>query len=238
MTAPPLNTADALIRKALRDAGRLQVGDDPPPETFADCLSRLGDIINTLQTRGLKLWLNSVRTLTPVAGTAAYTLGPSGTTVTIKPLRVIGGWFVESGGARRSLTPLSWQEYRSLGNLTSSGAVNSYFVDKQQLNLVVRLWQVPDATAATGTVELLCQEQATAPLELTSVVAFPVEWYLALRWMLADDLATGQPALIMERCERKANQYREQLEDWDVEDASTFLQPNAQMMGANQSRFR
>lgn len=238
MTAPALNTADAIIRKALKDAGRLQTGDDPPPETYADCLSRLGDIINTLQTRGLKLWLNAVRSITPVAGTAAYTLGPAGTSVTVKPLRVLGGWFVGSDNVRRGLTPLSWQEYRSLGNLASSGAVNSYFVDKQQLNLVVKLWQVPDTTAATGTVELLCQEQATTPLELTSVVAFPVEWYLALRWMLADDLATGQPALIMERCERKANQYREQLEDWDVEDASTFLQPNALMMGANQSRFR
>jgi len=238
MTAPALNTADAIIRKALKDAGRLQTGDTPSGELYADCLSRLGDLINTLQTRGLKLWLNAVRSITPIAGTAAYTLGPAGTSVTVKPLRVLGGWFVGSDNVRRGLTQLSWQEYRSLGNLASGGAVNSYFVDKQQLNLVVRLWQVPDAAAATGMVELLCQEQATAPIELTEVVGFPVEWYLALRWMLADDLATGQPALIMERCERKANQYREQLEDWDVEDASTFLQPNAMMLGATHSRFR
>ena len=238
MVAPALNTPDAIIRKALKDAGRLQTGDTPSGEVYADCLSRLGDIINTLQTRGLKLWLNSIRSITPVAGTTAYTLGPGGTSVTVKPLRVLGGWFIGSDGARRPLTGLSWEGYRNLGNLTSQGAVNSYFVDKQQLNLVVRFWQVPDASAATGTIELLCQEQATAPVELDETIAFPVEWYLALRWILADDLSTGQPAIIMERCERKANQYREQLEDWDVEDASTFLQPNALMMGAHQSRFR
>lgn len=238
MTAPPLNTADALIRKALRDAGRLQIGDDPPPETFADCLSRLGDIINTYQVKGLKLWLNAIRTITPVAGTATYTLGPSGLTVTVKPLRIVGAWYVADTGARRPLTPLAWENYRSLGNLTSQGAVNSYFVDKQQLNLVVKLWQVPDTAAATGTVEVLCQEQATAPTELTSEIAFPTEWFLALRWALADDLATGQPQLIMERCERKAAQYLEMLENWDVEDAPTFFQPNALMMSASASRFR
>lgn len=238
MTAPPLHTPDTLIRKALRDAGRLQIGDDPPPETFADCLSRLADIIYSLQTKGLKLWLNSIRTLTLVEGTSTYTLGPSGATVTVKPLRVVGAWYVASSGARRPLTPLAWENHRGLGNLTSRGSVNSYFVDKQRLNLVVSLWQVPDTTAAAGTVELLCQEQATAPVELTDTIAFPVEWYLALRWALADDLATGQPQLIMERCERKAKEYRQALEDWDVEDAPTFFQPNALLMSTGASRFR
>lgn len=239
MTTPvSLNTPDGVIRKALKDAGRLQTGDTPSGEVFADALSRLGDIINTAQTQGLKLWLNAIRILTLTAGTAAYTLGPSGATVTVKPLRVLGGWYVSNSGARRPLTPLSWEGYCGLGNLTSSGAVNSYFVDKQRLNLSVRLWQVPDATAATGTVELLCQEQATAPISLDETIAFPVEWYMFLRWALADELATGQPALIMERCERKAQMYCKMLEDWDVEDAPTMFQPNTLMMGANQSRFR
>ena len=86
--------------------------------------------------------------------------------------------------------------------------------------------------------ELLCQEQALAPISLDETVSFPVEWYMALRWALADDLATGQPQLIMERCERKAAAYREMLEDWDVEDAPTFFQPNAMLMSASASRFR
>jgi hypothetical protein len=239
VTSPTsLHTPDGIIRKALKDAGRLQTGDTPSGEVYSDALSRLGDLINTWQTQGLKLWLNVIRSITPVAGTATYLLGPSGTTVTVKPLRVVGGWYVASGGARRSLTPLSWESYCGLGNLTSQGAVNSYFVDKQRLNLSIKLWQVPDTTAATGTVELLCQEQATAPISLDETVAFPVEWYLALRWGLADDLATGQPQLIMDRCERKAREYRTALEDWDVEDASTFFQPNAMMLSARASRFR
>lgn len=239
MTAPAnLNTAERLIRQALKDAGRLQVGDTPSAEVLADCLSRLYDIINTWQTQGLKLWLNTTQSVSLTSGTASYTLGPAGSILTLKPLRVIEGWWVSSDGARRPLTPLSWNEYHRLGNLTSSGSVNSYFVDKQTANLVVKFWQVPDTAAAAGSVDLLLQRQAVSPTELDENVALPIEWYQAVRWALADEMATGQPQLIMERAERKAVYYRSILEDWDVEDVSTRFQVDPLTSGLSASRFR
>ena len=60
---------------------------------------------------------------------------------------------------------------------------------------------------------------------------------MALRWALADDSATGQPALIMDRCERKAHEYRRLLEDWDVEDVPTRFQPSHEG-GGYRSRFK
>lgn len=237
MPAPAsLYTPTRIIPQALKDAGRLQTGSVPSGEVFADSMSRLSDIINTWQTQGIKLWLNSLQSLTLTAGVGTYTLGPAGAIISVKPTRVLAGWYVLPTGARHPLTPLSWDTYNSLGNTTSQGAVNSYFVNKQLANLVVQLWQVPNAQAALGRVELQIQQQATAPVELDDTIAFPVEWGLALRWALADDLATGMPALIMDRCERKAREYREMLEDWDVEDAPVAWQPNAQMM--RPSRFR
>lgn len=232
MTAPAdLYTPDRLIRQALRDCGRLQYGSTPPSEAVDDALTRLTDIINTWQTQGLKLWLNAISTLTLVEDEATYTLGPDATPATIKPSRVLAGWFVDSDDKRRPLgTPLSWTDYYNLGDLTTSGSVTSYFVDKQALNIVVKLWSPPDATAATGTVELLVQGAATAWTEVDEDVAFPVEWFQALRWALADELCSGQPQLIMERCERKAIMYRQLLEDWDVEDASTRIAPEMAQM--------
>jgi hypothetical protein len=55
---------------------------------------------------------------------------------------------------------------------------------------------------------------------------FPNEWRIALRWGLADELATGQPQAIMDRCERRAAMFKAALEDWDVEDAPTRFQPD------------
>lgn len=237
MTAPvDLYTPERLIKQALRDCGRLQYGSSPTSEVVEDAQTRLNDIINTWQTQGLKLWLNSIATLTLVEDQVTYTIGPAGSPVALKPARVLAGWYVSDTGSRRPLTPLSWTDYNSLGNHTTSGAVNSYFVDKQLANLVVKLWSPPDETAAEGTVQLLRQEQAVAWTELNSDIAFPVEWFQALRWGLADELCSGQPQLIMERCERKANMYRELLEDWDVEDAPTRVAPD--MSGMSRSRFQ
>ena len=131
---------------------------------------------------------------------------------------------------------LSWNEYYRLGNLTSSGVTNSFFVDKQATNLLVRLWPVPDTVTAAGTIELLIQGQALAPTELDETISFPIEWFMALRWLLADELSSGQPAVIMDRCAGKAAFYRQALEDWDVEDASTKFQPDALSYG-QRSRF-
>jgi len=239
MAAPAsLYTPLRMIRQALKDCGRLQTGEEPKGEVLADALERINDLINFWQTQGLKLWLNSVQSITPVAGTALYTLGPAGAILSTKPTRVIEGWRVTSTGQRTPLTSLSWNEYHRLGNLTTPGYTNSYFVDKQAANLLVRFWPVPDTAVATGTLELLLQTQSAAPTELDETISFPVEWYLALRWALADELASGQPAIIMDRCAGKANFYRQALEDWDVEDTPTRFQPDSLAFGLQPSRFR
>lgn len=239
MVAPAnLNTADRLIRQALKDAGRLQVGDTPKSEVYADCLSRMYDIINFFQTRGIKLWLNQILNVALTASTASYTLGPAGSAIALKPTRVLEAWYLRPNASRYPLNPLSWNEYYRLGNLSAQGSVNAYFVDKQTANLVVKIWQVPDATAALGTIDFLIQRQAVSPTELDENVALPIEWYLALRWALADEMASGQAQIIMERCASKAAFYRGQLEDWDVEDTSTKFQPDPQSTGLRRSNFR
>ena len=226
------HTPDRLIRQALKDAGRLQLGSTPSGEVLSDSLNRLADIIYMLQTQGLKLWLNSIESFPTVAAQASYTFGPADDPASDKRMRVLEGWRLGDSDERTPLTPYSWNEYYNLGNLTTSGPPNSYFVDKQQLNLVVKLWPVPDDVY---TIELLVQRQTAVPSTLSEDIGFPTEWYMALRWSLADDLATGQPALIMERCERKAKEAVRALENWDVEDASTRMQPAT---AGRPSRFR
>ena len=231
------NTPLRMIKQALADSGRLQIGETPNGEVLADALGRLSDLINTLQTQGIKLWLNQLQSVTLVAGTSTYTFGPGGALMTVKPLRVVEGWYRDAAGIQRGLTPLSWNEYQGLGSPLASGSVSGYFVDKQATNLVVKFWQVPDVTAALGTAQLLLQVQATTPTTLTEEISFPQEWYMALRWSLADELSTGQAPAIMERCAGKAAFYRRLLEDWDVEDPSTRFQMNSQMSGLAPSRF-
>lgn len=230
MTLPATNTPNGIICDAMQDAGLLQDGDEPSSEQYAKYARRLRDVINLWQTQGLKLWLSVDTAVTLVAGQASYTFAPSGDVDMTKPLRVLQGYYLDSNAVRRPLNVLSWEEYLRLSQVTSTGAVNSYFVNKQQSQLVVHFWLTPDATAATGTAHVLLQTQVTNFTNLTDTLNFPEEWRMALRWGLADDICTGQPESIMARCAQRANAYRTALEDWDVEDAPTRFTPDPHML--------
>jgi hypothetical protein len=211
---------------AMVDAGYLQDGDDPTPEQYANYLNRLNDLINFWQTQGLKLWTQTDLAVPLVVGQASYSLGPSGDVDMTKPLRVLQGYYIDANQTKRPLLPLSRDEYTRLSNVVQTGAINSYFVDKQRASLVVKFWLVPDANAALGTAQLVIQQQMGNMVSLTDDVSFPQEWFLALRWGLADDICTGQPQAIMDRCAAKAMVFLNALESWDVEDASTIFQPD------------
>ena len=137
---------------------------------------------------------------------------------------------VADSEVRRPIFAIAWNDWLNLSQVEANpGAINSYFIDKQATALNVHVWQTPDATEALNTLHLLTQTQAANPTNLEGNVSFPQEWRIALRWGLADDIATGQPQAIMDRCAQRANFYRTMLEDWEVEDASTSFSPSSQM---------
>ena len=218
MTTPSDNIPASIIQDAYFDAGLIQEGQTINSEQTVNGMRKLTDMINLWQTQGLKLWLLEDLSVTLVAGMATYTLGLAGTVAMAKPLRVVDAYYLNSDGVRRPLTPLAWTDWIRLSQIAQQGAVNSYFVDKQQALLSISFWLIPDTTAATGTGHLVIQQQVTGFINLTEAMNFPAEWRIALRWGLADELATGQPQAIMDRCQSRALAYRTALEDWDVED--------------------
>ena len=227
MTAPNDNTPASIISDAYFDAGLTQEGQAPNSEQIVTGMRKLTDLVNLMQTQGLKLWLNVDTPVVLVAGQSTYTFGPTGTVPMSKPPRVVDAWYADANGIRRPLIPLSWNEYARLSVINQQGQLNSYFVDKQQSVLSVFFWLVPDAVAATGTAHLLMQNQVTNFINVTETMNFPIEWRIALRWGLADEMSTGQPQAIMDRCQQRAIAYRTMLEDWDVEDAPTRFTPDS-----------
>lgn len=229
MTTPALTTPQRIISDAMEDAGLLQEGDTPNSEQFAKYSRRLNDVINTLQTSGIKLWTQLDQSITLVASQRDYTLKLTGGSVNItRPMRVLQGYYLDSNSVRRPIYPLSWEEWLRLSTTTQTGAVSQYFVQKQVSQLSVSFWLTPDTTAATGTAHLLIQQQIANFTGLYDTIDFPMEWMMTLRWCLAADLSSGQPQAIMDRCEGKAELYRRMLEDWDVEDAPTRFTPDSQ----------
>lgn len=238
MTTPvEFNTPARIIRFAMEDAGLLEEGQDPSSEQLAKYMMRLNDIINLEQTQGLKLWLMYDLNVPLVEDQGDYTLMPNGDINIVKPLRVVQAYYKDSNGIRRPLTVLSANEWLMLSQVSNSGQINSYYVEKLYDRLKVHFWLLPDSAATTGTCHLYITQQVTNLVSLNDTMMFPQEWFIFLRWALADDISTGQPQSIMKRCQQKAEQYRDMLENWDVEDAGTTFQPDTRLtMGTSPFR--
>jgi hypothetical protein len=228
MTAPADNSAYSIICDALTDAGKLNRGDEPDSEILADAKRRLNDIIKITVTQGIKLWLQFDLPVPLVAGKNPYTIGPGGDVNMTKPLRVLDScYYLDVSGNRRPLILLSRDDWMRLSQVTQAGESNSLFPDKQQSQLVINFWPPPSTNAATGVAHLLVQQQVTSFISTTDTMNFPDEWRMYLHWALADEMSTGQPAIVQQRCTGRANYFFNILNDWDVEDASTSFQPDA-----------
>lgn len=238
MVASVSNTVYGIIFDAMQDAGILQDGDQPNSDQLATYMRRLCDIINLWQTQGLKLFAWTDLSIPLVLGQSTYTIG-SGLNVNMtKPLRAFEGYILNTSNVRRPLVTLSWKDWIQLSQVTgNNGSISSFFIDKQATSLTVRFWNPPDATEILNTAHLLIQQQVTNPVNLEENTSFPQEWRIALRWGLADDICTGQPQAIMDRCAQRAEVYRTMLEDWDVEDVQTTFAPD-QRITQGTGRFR
>lgn len=242
------NTADRVIRQAMRNARILEKGADPTSEDYAEYLPMLNDLINFWQTQGIKLWLNEIINIALAAGQARYLIGPG------RALRVLEAYFVQPrytapGGVTYAtstpLNALAWADYNRLGTQAQQGTPNSYFTDKQQQGAEIVLWPIPSAqvlpgpsvgTFVPGFLQVLAQMSPTNLVRITDRVVFPQEWYIALNWGLADELASGQSDATIQRCQQKAQYYKMELENWDVEDASVTFSLNTQGRGARSFR--
>lgn len=242
MTVPAINTPLSIIAAAMTRAGRLSEGSVPTSEQYASHMDSLNRLINLWQTQGLKLWLQTDLPIPLVTGQGGpgnpYTLTPGGSVNMTKPWRVEQGYYLDQLANQRPIYPLSWDEWLRLANRQQQGAIAQYFVDKQATTLNVYFWLTPDSQAATGTAHLMVQQQVVNPINLSEEMNFPPEWGLALVWGLADEISSGQPQVIMERCRDKAALYRTMLEDADVEDAATSFQPDMRQGGGYNGAFR
>lgn len=233
------NNAYGIICDAMVDCGILQEGGRPNSEQLATNMRRLNDIINLWQTQGLKLFLQENVNVPLVVGQTLYGLGPIGPAVVMpRPPRILQAYIVEPQNIRRPLVLISRDEWERLSQVTgNNGQINSFMVDKQAAVTNLNLWPAPDSVEAANTATFLMQVQAPNPINLSDDVGFPQEWRIALRWGLADDISTGQPQSIMDRCEKNAKKYRDALEDWDVEDAPTFFNVDSRFY-QNAGRFK
>lgn len=231
-------TAQGIITKAYQDAQKLARYGSLSADQQSDGIDRLNDLINLWQTQGLKLFLETETLVTLVAGQQMYSCMSGGNVNIARPLEVKFASYWDSNNAARPLFLISREEWTRLSNRVGQGSVNQLFIEKLYDRLNIYVWNVPDTTAATGKLHVVFRNQATNPILWTDSVLFPPEWAIALRWGLADELTGGMPESVQQRCQTRAQAYREALEGWDVENVETYFQPDTRQLNLSASKFR
>lgn len=232
MTTTYSITRDAIISAALRKLQVLELGATPDANTVTNAAQLLNIMIKAWQSNGIKLWTIDEYVLPLVASQKKYTISPSGSDLTAsKPLKVLQAWLRNTSVTPNVDTPvslLSRQEYNLLGSKSSTGTVNSIWYDPRATTGELYTYLTPDATCATNYQLYFVAQRPMTDVSLSSDIPdFPTEWTQSLVWGLADELAIEYGCHINVRNEinAKANMYRSQLEEFDVESTSTFFSP-------------
>ena len=218
-----------IILDAAEEIGIAIDGEALDPSVIGVATRVLNRMVKAWMAHGLQLWKRDSKVITLTAATSTYTLGASGTVASsVRPLRILECDRVDSSSSSVSITKLSLNEYEALPNKTTAGVPNSYFYDPTLTNGTLKLWPVPDATAAAEyTVSITYQ----APIEdLDSAgddVDFPVEWLEAIVYGLARRLARKYGSLNVYELSDLKKQAQESLDlalSWDVEDTSIYFE--------------
>ena len=243
-------TRDQIISLALRKLGVLEIGDTPDANSVANAAMTLNLLIKQFNTDGLKLWKVSELILPLTASKTMYTLGGASSdlmydslaptvAITDKPLKVIQGFYRNLQSTPYIDTPVllvSKQEYNVLGSKFSTGTANTIFYDARKLNGLLYVYLTPDTNSQTNLqMHLVAQMPINDINSATEVPDFPNEWMNCLVWNLADQLAMeyGVPMNARQEIAQRANLYKTQMVDWDVEASSTFFSPDFRSTSPN-----
>lgn len=210
-------------------------------EAFDLCgIGSEGEPINAdMQARGLRslnlllktwgtsehLWLRTERTVTLVAGQAAYTLDP-------KPKRVIEGRRkVISSGIETPLTSWARKTYTEQPNKLVQSIPTAFYYDPQKDEGTLYVWPSPSASTASTTQLVITYLRTPEDFDSSGDAAdVPQEWLQTLTYSLAAELGlkyeiNGQR---LARIEARAMALMAKLEAFDTEPESLFLQPEWQ----------
>ena len=224
-------TPQQVIFSALRLLGVIELGVTPDTNTLNNGLQVLNIMLKAWQTQGIKIWTIEELLLTPVQGQQSYIIGPSGPgLVANKPLRIIQAFLRDSNSnTDRWVMVISKNEYNLLGNKQSQGAINSIFYDAGVSSGTLYTYNAADQYSAQNTVLHMFSQRPIEDLNLvTDPFDLPQEWMQALRWGLAAELMMeyGVPIRSQAMIQGNAEKYKMMLENWDVENPSSYFNPD------------
>lgn len=140
-----------------------------------------------------------------------------------RPLRVLAGRVVYDGGNEVPVRVMSRQEYNDIPNKTTAGKIHSIYYDPKLDNGTLKVWNTPDTPQDYL---IITYETPIEDMDRVSHEAdFPIEWYEAIVYGLAERLAPecGLPAQERTLLKQEAKEKLEEVRGFDQEITSVFF---------------
>lgn len=213
----------------MRLIGAKAYGETLPADAMNDAAEALNMLLKSWQNEGLQLWVRKSQTVTLLASTNTYTLGPTGGTVMDRPLRVLKVMRKDTSDNEVELFKLTQDEYKEQTPKTTESIPVNYYYDPQLTNGVLYVWPTPaTADAAEYILDVLYHKPFDDMDNATDDFEFPSEWYRAIKYGLALELAPEYGLSIEERRQLyiEARPIIAKAKEFDVSDASIYFQPD------------
>jgi hypothetical protein len=220
--------ANQIIEKAFNRIGVGTEGEALTARYYQDGLLSLNLLIKALGAAD-HLWIRTERSVTLVAGQAAYTLTP-------KPLRVLSVRRRATYGSDVTDIPMSEmsrQEYYDQPIKTTSPSTPvSWHYEPGTSTGTLYVWPAPASSIiASHGLQVTYLRRMDDMVSANDDLDMPQEWLQAVIWNLADDLSTEYPITdpyLAAKVTKKAADTLAQAKGFDNETASLFLQPEAE----------
>ena len=229
-------TANQICTSALRKCNVIGEGETPSTAILAEALEVLNVLLKSLESAGMPLWRITEYTLTPVAGTASYTVGTGATVSQHAPLKIHQAWNRVSNNDS-PLIILPYHDYNMLGNKTSPGTPSQIYYKTpagpagSEMVGTVYLYPVPDAnfvTTNSGTIKFTGTAAFQDADSSSNNLDFPSCWLQAIIWGVADQMCyqVGVPLAERAMIAKKAQQETQMALNYGTEEGSFRIWPS------------
>jgi hypothetical protein len=182
-------TAGDIITGALRLIGVVAEGESPSPESAADALSAMNQMIESWNTERLSVFATEDQVFSWPATVISRTLGPTGDFVGNRPILVDDATYFKdpSTGVSYGLKLINQQQYNGIALKT----VQSTYPQVMWVNMTypdVEMYIYPVPTRVLE-FHIVSVEQLSRPAILATNLTFPPGYLRAFRYNLACELA-------------------------------------------------
>ena len=182
-------TAGDIITGALRLIGVVAEGESPSPESAADALSAMNQMIESWNTERLAVFSTQDQVFSWPASTISRTLGPTGNFVGNRPILVDDSTYFKdpTTGVSYGLKLINQQQYNGIALKTvTSTYPQVMWVNMTFPNIDMYIYPVPTRVLEFHFVSV---QELTQPAVLATPILFPPGYFRCFRYNLACELA-------------------------------------------------